>query len=176
MAAASIAAAIKPAGVVRTIALTDTALPIAEDRMRSKYTPILKPAGFTSQIAGAPEVIFDLIQRATSQNLDVRCNTGTFLSSAGIRQPLQLSFVQSSYSCAAGHAGYGRGAPGAAIPAPLSGPSAPSSLMRNGMLFSTIDPLIATGVVLATAATDAVYVMFTSAVVARHRLSAATWS
>jgi hypothetical protein len=63
-----------------------------------------------------------------------------------------------------------------AIPAPLSGPSAPSSLMRNGMLFSTIDPLIATGVVLATAATDAVYVMFTSAVVARHRVSAASWS
>ena len=29
---------------------------------------------------------------------------------------------------------------------------------------------------LATAATDAVYVMFTSAVVARHRVSAATWS
>ena len=44
------------------------------------------------------------------------------------------------------------------------------------MLLSTIDPLIAAGVVLATAATDAVYVMFTSAVVARHRLSAATWS
>jgi len=44
------------------------------------------------------------------------------------------------------------------------------------MLFSTIDPLIATGVVVATAATDAVYVMFTSAVVARHRISAATWS
>jgi hypothetical protein len=44
------------------------------------------------------------------------------------------------------------------------------------MLFSTIDPLIATGVVVATAATDAVYVMFTSAVVARHRVSAATWS
>ena len=44
------------------------------------------------------------------------------------------------------------------------------------MNLSTIDPLIATGVVLATAATDAVYVMFTSAVVARHRVSAATWS
>jgi hypothetical protein len=36
-----------------------------------------------------------------------------------------------------------------------------------------IDPLIAVGVVLATAATDAVYVMFTSAVVARRRLHAA---
>lgn len=39
-----------------------------------------------------------------------------------------------------------------------------------------IDPLIAVGVVLATAATDAVYVMFTSAVVARRRFHAATWS
>jgi len=39
-----------------------------------------------------------------------------------------------------------------------------------------IDPLIALGVVLATAATDAVYVMFTSAVVARRRVPAATWS
>ena len=41
---------------------------------------------------------------------------------------------------------------------------------------SSINPLTALGVVLATAATDAVYVMFTSAVVARRRLSAATWS
>ena len=41
---------------------------------------------------------------------------------------------------------------------------------------STIQPLTAAAVVLATAATDAVYVMFTSAVVARHRISAATWS
>ncbi|MGO4711249.1 hypothetical protein [Bradyrhizobium sp. 2TAF24] len=40
----------------------------------------------------------------------------------------------------------------------------------------TIDPLIAAGVVVATAATDAVYVMFTSAVVARKRMPAATWS
>jgi hypothetical protein len=32
------------------------------------------------------------------------------------------------------------------------------------MFLATIDPLIAAGVVLATAATDAVYVMFTSAV------------
>ncbi len=34
----------------------------------------------------------------------------------------------------------------------------------------------AAGVVLATAATDAVYVMFTSAVAARRRSSAASWS
>jgi uncharacterized membrane protein YhaH (DUF805 family) len=39
-----------------------------------------------------------------------------------------------------------------------------------------IDPLTAGGVVLATAATDAVYVMFSSAVAARRRLSAANWS
>jgi hypothetical protein len=39
-----------------------------------------------------------------------------------------------------------------------------------------IDPLTALGVLLATAATDAVYVMFSSAVAARKRLPAATWS
>ncbi len=39
-----------------------------------------------------------------------------------------------------------------------------------------IDPLTAVLVVLATAGTDAVYVMFTSAVVARRRVPAATWS
>ena len=41
---------------------------------------------------------------------------------------------------------------------------------------STIQPLTAAGVMLATAATDAVYVMFTSAVVARKRVPAASWS
>ena len=40
----------------------------------------------------------------------------------------------------------------------------------------TIDPLIAAGVVGATALTDAAYVMFTSAVVAKRRIPAATWS
>ena len=39
-----------------------------------------------------------------------------------------------------------------------------------------IDPLTATAVLAATAATDAVYVMFTSAVVARRRVPAASWS
>jgi hypothetical protein len=39
-----------------------------------------------------------------------------------------------------------------------------------------INPLIALGVLCATAATDAVYVMFTSAVAARRRVPAATWS
>ncbi|MEP9354064.1 hypothetical protein ABLE93_10770 [Xanthobacter sp. KR7-65] len=39
-----------------------------------------------------------------------------------------------------------------------------------------LDPLVALGVFVATAATDACYVAFTSAVVARRRLSAANWS
>jgi hypothetical protein len=41
---------------------------------------------------------------------------------------------------------------------------------------SAIHALTAAAVVLATAATDAVYVMFTSSVIARKRVSAATWS
>ena len=40
----------------------------------------------------------------------------------------------------------------------------------------TLDPLVALGVLIATAATDAAYVKFTSAVVAKHALSAANWS
>ncbi len=40
----------------------------------------------------------------------------------------------------------------------------------------TINPLIALGVTCSTAATDAVYVLFTSAVSARRRISAANWS
>jgi hypothetical protein len=43
-------------------------------------------------------------------------------------------------------------------------------------LISTINPLTAGAVIVATAATDAVYVMFTSAVVAKKRFPAATWS
>ena len=39
-----------------------------------------------------------------------------------------------------------------------------------------IDPLIALAVMAATALTDAVYVMFTNAVVRRRRLPAASWS
>jgi len=39
-----------------------------------------------------------------------------------------------------------------------------------------IDPLIAVAVVVATALTDAIYVMFTNAVVRRKRLPAASWS
>ena len=40
----------------------------------------------------------------------------------------------------------------------------------------TIQPFTAAGVMLSTAATDAVYVMFTSAVAARRRVPAASWS
>jgi uncharacterized membrane protein YfcA len=39
-----------------------------------------------------------------------------------------------------------------------------------------VAPLIAAGVVLSTAATDAVYVMFNAAVSDRRRVSAASWS
>jgi hypothetical protein len=39
-----------------------------------------------------------------------------------------------------------------------------------------IDIRVAIGVVIATACTDAVYVMFTSSVAARRRVPAATWS
>jgi hypothetical protein len=46
----------------------------------------------------------------------------------------------------------------------------------NSMWTLQVDPLIAAGVVVATAATDAVYVRFTAAVVARRRVPAATWS
>ncbi len=43
------------------------------------------------------------------------------------------------------------------------------------MIFG-IDPLIAAGVFACTAITDAVYVFFNAAVVARRRVSAANWS
>jgi hypothetical protein len=46
----------------------------------------------------------------------------------------------------------------------------------EGVAMAALDPLTAGAVFLATAATDAVYVMFTSAVVARKRVPAATWS
>ena len=39
-----------------------------------------------------------------------------------------------------------------------------------------LDPWLAFGVVLSTAATDAVYVMFNAAVSAKRRVPAATWS
>jgi hypothetical protein len=40
----------------------------------------------------------------------------------------------------------------------------------------TIDPWLALGVLVSTAATDAVYVMFNAAVSSRKRLPAASWS
>jgi hypothetical protein len=43
-------------------------------------------------------------------------------------------------------------------------------------LMHTPNPLIALGVMASTATTDAVYVLFSSAVSARHRISAANWS
>jgi hypothetical protein len=42
--------------------------------------------------------------------------------------------------------------------------------------FTQLHPILAAGVVLSTAATDAVYVFFTAAVSGRRRISAATWS
>jgi hypothetical protein len=47
---------------------------------------------------------------------------------------------------------------------------------ERGNQMMSIDPLTAAAVLVATAATDAVYVMFTSAVVARRRVPAASWS
>ncbi|NEU12003.1 hypothetical protein G3T14_07655 [Methylobacterium sp. BTF04] len=44
------------------------------------------------------------------------------------------------------------------------------------MLVTSIDPLVALGVVLATAVTDAAYVFFNAAVGARQRVRAANWS
>ncbi len=44
------------------------------------------------------------------------------------------------------------------------------------MQLPEIDPLIALGVIAATAATDACYVMFTSSVIARKRIAASNWS
>ena len=40
----------------------------------------------------------------------------------------------------------------------------------------TIDPLVAMGVILATAVTDGAYVMFNAAVSARKRVATANWS
>jgi hypothetical protein len=44
------------------------------------------------------------------------------------------------------------------------------------MALAPVHPLIAAGVVLSTAVTDAVYVMFNAAVSDRRRISAASWS
>ncbi|HEY8066234.1 MAG TPA: hypothetical protein VIF40_16140 [Methylosinus sp.] len=44
------------------------------------------------------------------------------------------------------------------------------------MSLPPIDPFVAVGVLLSTAATDAVYVFFNAAVSARRRVAAASWS
>ena len=48
--------------------------------------------------------------------------------------------------------------------------------MGEKTVLPSIDPLIAGGVVLTTAFTDAVYVLFTASVAARRRFAAASWS
>src|SRR5271169_3163861 len=54
--------------------------------------------------------------------------------------------------------------------------AAERTIGRGAYQMMMIDPLTATAVLVATAATDAVYVMFTSAGVARRRVPAASWS
>jgi hypothetical protein len=44
------------------------------------------------------------------------------------------------------------------------------------MIWLSIDPIVAVGVVASTAVTDAVYVFFNAAVAARRRVAAASWS
>jgi hypothetical protein len=44
------------------------------------------------------------------------------------------------------------------------------------MVLPHVEPLVAAGVIISTAATDAVYVMFTASVAARRRFAAASWS
>jgi hypothetical protein len=56
------------------------------------------------------------------------------------------------------------------------GPQWPAVEPNCEAAMMSVDPLTAAGVTIATAATDAVYVMFTSAVVSRRRVPAATWS
>src|ERR1700736_5423870 len=51
-----------------------------------------------------------------------------------------------------------------------------ASLRGEGSMVHAPSPLIGMGVVASTAATDAVYVMFTAAVAARRRTVAASWS
>ena len=48
--------------------------------------------------------------------------------------------------------------------------------MGEVLTVEAIHPWLALGVVLSTAATDAVYVMFSAAVASRRRVPAATWS
>ena len=55
--------------------------------------------------------------------------------------------------------------------------SRPPSRLNGGIMsLPVIDPAIAAGAVLSTAATDAVYVLFTASVAAGRRFAAASWS
>jgi uncharacterized membrane protein YhaH (DUF805 family) len=58
----------------------------------------------------------------------------------------------------------------------FSGRRRAAQTLEGKMILPTIDPLIAGGVVVTTAFTDAVYVLFNAAVSARRRFAAATWS
>src|SRR3954453_9838533 len=51
-----------------------------------------------------------------------------------------------------------------------------TGIVMEGVAMAAIEPLTAGARLLAAGATDGVYVMFTSAVVARKRVPAATWS
>src|SRR3984885_13125391 len=55
-------------------------------------------------------------------------------------------------------------------------PSGTKDSPKEGQMIHAPKPLIAIGVVASTAATDAVYVLFTAAVAARRRSVAASWS
>jgi hypothetical protein len=60
-------------------------------------------------------------------------------------------------------------------PAGIEISSQKSSIVRTETM-THIDPWLALGVLLSTAATDAVYVLFNAAVSSRRRVPAATWS
>ncbi len=65
------------------------------------------------------------------------------------------------------------------LPAVACDNSLPQNLLGHGdrgMMTLELNPLIAAGVLASTAATDAVYVMFNAAVMARHPARAANWS
>jgi hypothetical protein len=62
------------------------------------------------------------------------------------------------------------------IALPMTEYAASPDLQGAFMSVFSFDPLTAVAVAVATAATDAVYVMFTSAVAARKRVPAASWS
>ena len=68
------------------------------------------------------------------------------------------------------------GLTGAEISYALAAARAVQTEAGKPMILPSIDPLIAGGVVLTTALTDAIYVQFTAAVADRRRIAAASWS